>query len=612
MILLATSTSIETLIQIDRASSLSLQEQIRQGVVRAIEMGIAPAGSRLPSTRKLADRLGISRNTALIAYDRLIADGHIVSRDRSGLFVAEGRVRPQAWERQVIDPDRGAPVSVAARYVTEWAKVNERFQIPSDWQSYKFPFLEGRYDRSLFPVHEWREASRLALGVAEVEAWSVDAGEADDTHLIEEIRTKILPRRGIEARQDELLITSGTQQALHLVSRLFVGTGVNIGVENPGLPQVRALFAGRGAILHHIPVDDNGLIVDAVPDECRLLHTTPSRQQPTAVTLSMERREALMQLADSRGMIIVEEDTECELNYLASPLPALHAMDRTGRIIYVASLSKVLAPGVGLGFMVGPPEIIAAARRLRGLTTGRPSPNNQRAAAFFLSLGHYDAMLRRLRELFAYRLIALRDALNHYRPQSIAINPVGGGTTYWVRGPDNLDSRELVRVAQARGVLIEPVDQYFAAGTAPKNLFRLGVTSLPQKSIRNGIAELSQAMLSLADAPAIGRRLADKCLGANDIKNKLAGVRLLYRTVYGEPCTIFLNPSGSMTGVSGEDGEDRDEGAWWVEGDIWYRRWNRWAYGETVGYHVVIEGDELSWLDSDRKRVDGAVIVGRT
>ena len=316
----------------------------------------------------------------------------------------------------MIDPDRGAPDSVAARYVADWAKANARFQIPSDWQSYKLPFLEGRYDRSLFPVQEWREASRLALGVAEVESWSVDAGEADDPQLIEEIRTKILPRRGIEARQDELLITSGTQQALHLVSRLFVEKEVRVGVENPGLPQVRALFAGRGATLLYVPVDDTGLMVDSIPDNCRMIHTTPSRQQPTAVTLSMARREALMKIAEERDMIIIEDDTECELNYLATPLPALRAMDQSGRVIYVASLSKVLAPGVGLGFIVGPPEIIAAARRLWGLTTGRPSPNNQRAAVFFLSLGHYDAMLRRLKDLFEDRLIALRDALNWTSP----------------------------------------------------------------------------------------------------------------------------------------------------------------------------------------------------
>ncbi|MBU3921313.1 MAG: PLP-dependent aminotransferase family protein, partial [Alphaproteobacteria bacterium] len=418
------TTALVPLFRLDRASGLSLQDQIRRSLINAVESGVLPMGAKLPSSRKLADQLGVSRNTTLLSYQTLISDGHLISRERSGVFVATNAQRANARTMQVVSSRSGATVAQASTRLLQPDISRTQSKFPSDWQSYRYPFLEGKYDRSLFPLHEWREASRLALAVQEVETWSVDTGEADDPALIEEIRTKLLPRRGIVARPDELLITAGDQQALHLVTRLFASHQTVAGVEEPGMPEIRALFAGRNARMIHLPVDDEGLIVSEELEGCDIVHVTPSRQRPTAVTMSAARRTALLESAERNDFIIVEDDFECELNYLENPLPALRATDGGNRVVYVASLSKVLAPGVGLGFMVAAPEVIAAARRLRSLTTGRPSPNNQRAAAFFLSLGHYDTMLRRFNQVCEHRLIALRDALNHYRPMSIAIAPV--------------------------------------------------------------------------------------------------------------------------------------------------------------------------------------------
>jgi GntR family transcriptional regulator/MocR family aminotransferase len=601
------ASALAPLLQLDRTSSLSLQDQIRRGFFNAIGAGVLPAGMRLPSSRKLADRLGVSRNTALIAYQTLIADGHLVSRERSGVFVATDMQRYRDSSMQVVGPRGGPVLSTASARLLDSASARSAYRFPSDWQSYRYPFLEGRYDRSLFPIAEWREASRLALAAQEVETWSVDSGEADDDALIEEIRTKLLPRRGIIARPDELLITVGEQQALHLITRLFASEGTVAGVEEPGLPEMRALFEGRKAQLVYLPVDDEGVIVDDKLKECDIVHVTPSRQRPTAVTLSRARRTALLDMAAQEDFIIVEDDFECELNYLVDPLPSLRAMEGGDRVIYVASLSKVLEPGVGLGFMVAPPEVITAARRLRSLTTGRPSPNNQRAAAFFLSLGHYDAMLRRFNKVFEERLITLRDALNHYRPLSIAVAPVRGGTTYWVRAEAGLQTDKLMADAQARGVLIEPADQYFAPGNAPTNMFRLGVTSIPSDRIRDGIAALSDAMHAVSK-DAMHPSSQQSTLSGDDITKALSGVTLHYKTVYGEPCTINLAPDGHMVGRAGSAGEDRDTGRWWVDGDKWYRQWQRWAFAEVLGFRISVDGPHLSWLDESGRVMDSAVI----
>ena len=447
--------SLAPLFRIDKQSQMSMQEQIRRRVVEAIYADVFPPGTRLPSSRRLSDELGISRNTVFLAYQQLVAEGHLEARERSGLYVPEA-----AASRRLVSPapsDRPADTRLPAallRRLPHRAGARPLYRCPPDWQKYRYPFIEGRYDKSLFPIAEWREASRLALAAAEVDQWSLDNGEVDDPALIEEIRTKLLPRRGIAARADELLITVGEQQALFLAAQLLAQKGTRVTIEEPGLPELRELFAMRRAQVHHQPVDDDGLVIDERLIDSELVCVSASRQRPTGVTLSEERRRALLGLAEAHDFLVLEDDFECEMNYLGDAVPALRSLEGGDRVIYVASLSKVLAPGVRLGYMVAAPEIIAEARRLRDLTTRRPSPNNQRAAAFFLSLGHYDAMMRRLTQVCAERLIALRDALNHYRPLSIAVAPVEGGTSYWVKGPKGLDAQAVIRAAEARGITV--------------------------------------------------------------------------------------------------------------------------------------------------------------
>ncbi|MEE9433279.1 MAG: PLP-dependent aminotransferase family protein [Sphingorhabdus sp.] len=599
------------LFHLDAETTLSLQEQIRRRVIAAIAAGIFLPGQKLPSSRKLAKELGVSRNTVFLAYQLLIADGHLEAKRRSGIYAANVIEHPHGKISRVAGHNAKAGESIvqAPRFLQREIALSGSYQCPPDWQKYKFPFIEGRYDKSLFPIHEWREASRLALGVKEVNEWSLDNGEVDDASLIEEIRTKLLPRRGISARPDELLITVGEQQALFLATQLFANQNTKVAVEEPSLPALRQLLKMRKAKLHHQNVDDEGIHIDDRLDDCDLVCVSPSRQRPTGVTLSLDRRKALLEKAQRQDFLILEDDFECEMNYLGGALPALYSLDDSGRVIYVASLSKVLAPGVRLGFMVAPAEVIAQARRLRDITTRRPSPNNQRAAAFFLSLGHYDTMLRRLTAVCEERLIALRDALNHYRPASIAIAPVKGGTTYWVRGPDKLDVSLLVRAAETCGILIEPAKGWFALPDGPKNMFRLGVTSLPVKMIRDGIMHLSRVIKEL-DSPqqdnagtANGNWLSHK-----QLKSRMKGLTLLNSTVYGEPCTIELHKDGRMSGRSGYAGEDQDVGRWWIEGDKWVRQWDSWAFAEALAFHVSFVGDTVLWLDDDGHEVDRAIV----
>lgn len=604
-----TTKSIAPLMRVDNESSLSLQAQLRTRIIEAIDKGALPVGAKLPSSRRLAEELGVGRNTVFLAYQQLIAEGHLTARERSGVFIAERPLIARGAGVIVGREDRKARSKSWERIRVNVREVRE-YRHPPDWQKYRYPFIEGCYDRSLFPVAEWREASRLALAVAEVEQWSTDNGDADDAGLIDQIRTKLLPRRGISAGSDEILITAGEQQALSLIIELFAGPSCLAGVEEPGLREIPELLRLRGADVDAIPVDDEGLVTGKLRGNYDLVYATPSRQRPTGVTMSLERRKQLIEAAHAKDFLIIEDDFECELNYLHESLPSLYALDNGARVIYAASLSKVLAPGLRLGFLVAPPDVIAAARRLRDLTTRRPSPNNQRTAAFFLSLGHYDAMLSRLSAVFEERLIALRDALNHYRPLSIAIPPVAGGTAYWVKGPEDLDGERLVAAAEEQGILIEPAKHFFGEGATHRNMFRLGVTSLPVEKIRPGIALLSQAMRALGAGRGEGQTGPhEKWLDENALRKAVTGATLLYKTVYGEPCTIDIKPDGTLQGRAGYASEDRDDGVWRIDGDLWVRRWKNWAYGEEAAFHVAVSGDTLYWLNKSGERVDSALIA---
>ena len=588
----------------------TLQRQIRQKIIDAILAGVYPPGRRLPSSRKLSKQLGVARNTVVLAYQQLATEGYVTARECSGLYVNEEVTKGRLRFERIGGPEQ----QIAA---TDWVhRFKSRgpdriaYRYPPDWQKYPFPFIEGRFDRSLFPVAEWREASRLALGVREIEQWSTDTGDADDPMLLEQIRTKVLPRRGIKARADEILITLGTQQALHLIAELLTDRTTRVAVEEPGNPSMREMFSNRGASIIHQPVDEDGMVINDWLDICRVVYVTPSHQRPTAVTLSIVRRRALIEKACTHDFVIVEDDFECETNYLDDAHPALRGMPGGDRVIYVGNLSRILSPSIRLGFLVAAPEVVSEARRLRGLATRHPPLNNQRTAALFLSLGHYDTTMLRLGRLFRERLIALRDALNHYRPHAVEIAPVRGGTTYWVRGPDGLNVHDLAGQAQARGVLIEPVDHYYASAGGPPNVFRMGITGIPLANIRNGVAVLADVIreITAVDAAATRKRSV-QWLKHDALRKALTGATLLYKTVYGDPCTIELHEDGSMLGRAGYANEDNDRGRWWVEKDRWCRQWNNWAYRETARFHTRIDHDRIQWFNDDGRLVDSAVFV---
>jgi GntR family transcriptional regulator/MocR family aminotransferase len=213
--------------------------------------------------------------------------------------------------------------------------------------------------------------------------------------------------------------------------------------------------------------------------------------------MPLERRHELLSRSVDSDFVIIEDDYESEFSYVGQPTPALKSLDHSDRVIYIGSLSKTLAPGLRLGYMVGPKELIAEARALRRLMLRHPPANNERAVALFLSLGHHDSLVRRLSHAYKERWQVMGEALARHLPES-ARTPTFGGTSYWVEGPGNLDSQVLVERAAEQGILIERGDVFFLARHPPRNFFRLGFSSITVDRIEPGIETLARIVHDLA------------------------------------------------------------------------------------------------------------------
>ncbi|MEL7544961.1 MAG: PLP-dependent aminotransferase family protein, partial [Pseudomonadota bacterium] len=463
-------------------------------LVAAILDGQIPHDDRLPSSRQLAKSLGISRNTVTLAYQSLIDDGYLVSRERSGTFV-NGDVAATNLPRT---PTARSPENDECQ--VDWSarlrlrpSEQENIAKPRDWPDQPFPFIYGQVDHNLFPIAEWRDCSRRALGRQWLDGWTADHHANDDEMLIEQIRTRLLPRRGIMAREDEILVTLGAQHALYLLASLLTRPDTVVGLEDPGYPDIRNIFALRADDIRDLPVDDEGLIVTPEIADCDLVYTTPSHHAPTTVTMPEHRRFQLLEMAAARNTVIIEDDYEFETNFVSAPSPALKSLDRDGRVIYVGSLSKTLFPGLRLGYLVGNAQFIREARALRRLMVRHPPNLNQRTAAHFIALGHHDSMLLRLRKAYTRRWQGIRAAVTTTLPDCRVV-PSNGGSSIWVEGPPHLDARRLARDALDAGVVLEPGEIYFSRQPRPKNHFRLGFSSIASAAIPEGIARIANCM----------------------------------------------------------------------------------------------------------------------
>lgn len=479
----------EDLFFLDTAFEGSLQSQIRQIVASAILSRRFLPGERLPSSRKLAKHLGISRITVTLSYQELVADGYLSTRSRSGFFVADdapssafdGTTAPQ---QDQVDWDNALQRKYAGA-----AKVEKTF----NWQSYPYPFIYGQADPKLFSHSNWRLCAHQALGKKEFDSLTSDYAEEDDPQLIDFIARHTLTRRGIHANRDQILLTVGAQNALWMVAQLLLGPNKQAAFENPGYPGLRGVLRQSESRLTAIDVDSEGLNPDKLPTDTDVVFTTPSHHAPTAATMPMNRRHALLKLASEHNMIIVEDDYEFEMSFLNSPSPALKSLDTEGRVIYIGSFSKSLFPGLRLGYLVASEPLIRQARALRSTVLRHPPGHMQRTTANFLALGHYDALIRRMKDAYFERRQVMAKALEEHG-LTVAGSASFGGSSFWMRAPDHINTVHLAADLKTKGVLIEPGAPFFEGRVGPHNHYRLAYSSIDSTAIPKGISIISEAI----------------------------------------------------------------------------------------------------------------------
>ncbi|MEI8634088.1 PLP-dependent aminotransferase family protein [Vibrio sp. PP-XX7] len=340
------------------------------------------------SSRRLAKDLQVSRNTILRVYEQLTEDGILISLERKGYYVNPSLEISTPSPQPPLQKTSTSPRLDWKQYLVSENTISA--QVAKNLSHYPYLFVSGMVDEDLFPVSEWRKCSIQSLNKINHRVWT--SNDSDYDHLIEQIRTRVLTKRGIFVDRSQIAITLGCQNSLYYLSKLLVTEQTHVGIENPGYPEALHQFQARRATIIPIDVDREGMLVDARMTHCQLIYTTPSNQFPTTVRLSSERRKKLVALAEEHDFLIIEDDFEHDINFIEDACPALKSEYPSERIIYISSFTATIAPGLRIGYIVAPEPLISQIKALQFRTHSLPPKNNCQTLALFLSLGHYDAL----------------------------------------------------------------------------------------------------------------------------------------------------------------------------------------------------------------------------
>ena len=479
------------MLKIDRSLALGVRDQIRSEITRLIADGSLETGAPLPSCRVMAQELGVAVNSVLGAYSRLVDDSVVVSKPKSGYFVS-----PEQSQKRIPAPssELRATTNIVDR-ITQRKLPSKGGLIsrPTDWPNYKYPFVCNQIPLNRFPLPQWRECTRLAMNSRDVGTWTGDSQHRDSAEFLQEICTRILPRRGVIARPKNVLVTLGAQQAIYLVASLMQGNGRVVAMEDPGYPDARNLFERMFDEIRFIPTDEDGMVVDDRLAGCDLVYVTPNRQFPTTVSMSAARRKALLEMAETEDFLVIEDDYDGDMDFSEDVLAPLYSGSQNGRVIYTNSLSKSLAPGLRLGYLVGQDDLVNEARALRGMMIRHPPLILQRTAAIFLRFGYHNALCAQLHETFARRQSIAAAAIAELFPDFNVRNQKGS-TIFLFNDKLGRNVGAITAKALEKSVVIEPITPCFSKENQGHDAFRIGVSAMQSSLIVPGLEQLRLAV----------------------------------------------------------------------------------------------------------------------
>ena len=493
-------------IPLNRADERPLYTQIYQFLRQQIETEALMVGSRLPASRELAADLGVSRVTVINAIAELEAEGFVTSVQGSGAYVADWRslVEPLVGETATsavlsagVFPWPTWQTSIEQEAIVPLYSAHER-QIDACTHPDLIQFASGMGSTEVFELDAFRRTFQAVLRRDGAEA----LGYGDTTHGgYEPLRAtiaQILSNGGIPTHAENVLITSGSQQAISLVAQLLVKPGETILVESPTYEGGLNLFLSMGTHVVGVPMDEDGMQMEALETALqthrpKLIYTIPTFHNPTGTSLDTQRRRQLVALAQQYNVPIVEDDFVGELRYEGYAQPALKALDTDGSVIYVNTFSKALVPGLRLGYLVANGPVFEQLVILKRANDRSSSDMMQRALDAYITVGRYQAQLRKVGRIYRRRRNAMLAALEQFMPEGVSWQRPFGGLFLWLQLPDGMNAAELLPLALQEGVAFVPGSAFFV-DKRPFSALRLNFTVHEPEIIEDGIERLAKAI----------------------------------------------------------------------------------------------------------------------
>jgi len=497
------------MLQLDGTGPLYLQ--IYRAFRSEILTRTLAAGERVPSTRALAGLLKVSRNTAVMAYEQLLAEGYLETRKGGAGTVAAAFLPPDAYLNSSESLDRQQPTStrtearlaIAGRRILKAARAETKsLRLPSfTWElvppHMQYDFRPGRAAFGDLPYALW--CRLLGARARHASLRDLDYGPPQGRwELRDAIAIRLRRLRGVDASPDRVVIVNGTQQALDLVSRVLLNPGDRVLMEEPHYTGARSAFMSAGAELVLSPVDDHGIRIPKPATgrrRVRLVYVTPSHQFPTGVVLPIARRLELLEWASRAGAFIIEDDYDGEYRYDGPPLQALAGLDQTGRAIYVGTFSKILFPALRLAYLVLPESLVEPVVAAKAVGDTGTATLEQLALADFIGMGHFDRHLRRTNASNAARRNALVAAVRKEFGERAEVCGANAGLhlLVWLKGRRGEMIKDVHSKAEKAGVGIYTVDPFYLKPPRRTGLV-LGYAPLREREIREGIRRLAEAL----------------------------------------------------------------------------------------------------------------------
>lgn len=483
-------------IPLDRHSPIPLYQQIKDYFREAILSGSLPPETRLPATRLLARDLGVNRLTVDSAYNALEMEGFVYSRMGSGTYVQMPFPLPPLVPNDVEAPwplwQQDEQESIDPSYKQSPLEI-----LRSSHHANPINLSSGIGDNCQFPLEEFR---KIIQGVLRRDGLSaLEYGDKEGYAPLRRTIAQVLASEGIQTSAESILITSGSQQGLALAAQLLVKHGDTILVEDPTYISAISLFRNLGLRMVGIPIDEQGMQVERLEKllqqhHPRLIYTIPNFHNPTGACLPLQRRRLLISLAERYNVPILEDDYVGDLRFEGRVQPALKALDPGGRVIYASTFSKMLMPGLRVGFLAADGPIFDRLARLKYNTDLATSGLIQRAVEAYVTIGRYQAHLRRTRQVYRKRRDAMLKASRQYLPLEVSTSQPQGGLFVWARLPEGMSADALLPLACEEGMAFHPGSGFFLNGADGTRYMRLNFAAQAPDMIEEGIRRLGRAI----------------------------------------------------------------------------------------------------------------------